>query len=440
MQETFNASSAAIGLIAGLHTGIFTGCSSLTGKFVDSTSPTISVVLGSILYCGGCVLASRAESLTALGVWYGAVAAVGGSLAFIPAIVSVSVFPAARRGTALGIAVSGSGAGNFGVAALLGSVLIPKLGWRNALAVQGGAAGGIMLLSSTVMPTIRKKKGNQVSADGKAEPVERLWDFMKTKTYMLVLAANTVAAIGLLGVFTHIVPLAEAYDLPDSTVVWIVPAMGISSMIGRIVLGIVGDAIGHILVLRISAAACTFACAALPFVAQTGNSPALFFVACVYSLGAGAYIATLPAFASNMFPPALMGRLMGTLYAGSGVGNVLSSPVMGLIRDRWSYVPSFIVAAVFLLLGLLFLMAVKEQPPYESPSMRAPHPPEVFPVSSPGGPVLQDDGDGVLGSIEDVVDASASPPSRRTVRIRRRGERRRHRSRVRRTDQSPTLV
>uniref|UniRef100_A0A7S1VCL0 Major facilitator superfamily (MFS) profile domain-containing protein n=1 Tax=Sexangularia sp. CB-2014 TaxID=1486929 RepID=A0A7S1VCL0_9EUKA len=429
LRDAFDASSGAVGLVAGLHTGIFTGSSSITGKFVDSTSPTISATLGAILYAGGCIMASQADSLTALAVWYGAVAGFGGSLAFIPAIVSVSIFPPARRGTALGIAVSGSGAGNFGVAALLGSVLIPKLGWRGALATQGGAAGVVILLSALAMPKIKKKKkaAGDVKEDGKAEAVERLWDFMKTRTYLLILAANTVAAIGLLGVFTHVVPLAEDFDIAPESTVWIVPAMGISSMVGRIVLGYVGDAFGHVKVLQGSAALCAGMCAALPFVAKSGSVPGLFSVATLYSLGAGAYIATLPAFASYMFPPALMGRLMGTLYAASGVGNVLSSPVMGLLRDRWSYVPSFLVAAGFLLLGLLFLLPVQEQTPYESPSSRVSD--EVFFVASPGGPVVQ--GDAVLGAVEDVVVAS---PRRRTVRIRRRGERRRHRSRVRRAN------
>ena len=108
-------------------------------------------MLGAALLAVGALLAAFAPSFGVLLGWR-FVAGVGAGLFFSPAIGLVaSLYPAGRRGVPVGIFSSG-----FSLGAALGilgsSLLVPALGWREALAFGGISLAVVTLLAVAVLP------------------------------------------------------------------------------------------------------------------------------------------------------------------------------------------------------------------------------------------------------------------------------------------------
>jgi len=124
--------------IAANITFVMSGVSSLIGGWLLTRYRIRPVMLvGCLLLGGGVVLQSQASSMTTV---YLSRFLMGSSLGFVgvaPCVVLVSGWFTQRRGTALGIALTGTSLGGS-VVSLLAAPLIPAEGWRTAMLILSG--------------------------------------------------------------------------------------------------------------------------------------------------------------------------------------------------------------------------------------------------------------------------------------------------------------
>lgn len=103
---------------------------------------------GGALLAAGLLASSYAPALPVLYATYGFMCGVGFSLAFASSVMVVNTYFTTRRALAVGIAVSGSGAGTFLFAALNEHLITTAGGWRACLRVDAAIAIVLVTLSA----------------------------------------------------------------------------------------------------------------------------------------------------------------------------------------------------------------------------------------------------------------------------------------------------
>ncbi len=129
------------------------------GWCADRFGPRCTVVVGGSLFGLGTALGAFITEAWQLYALYGGLSAVGMGAVWAPLVATVSRwFDASRRGTAIGIAVLGSGSGIFFIAPLA-EILIAQLGWRDAYLWLGAIAGSVIVLSALFLTRDPAERG-----------------------------------------------------------------------------------------------------------------------------------------------------------------------------------------------------------------------------------------------------------------------------------------
>jgi MFS family permease len=114
----------------------------------------------------------------------------------------------------------------------------------------------------------------------------------------------------------------------------LVGIIGVASVVGRVALGAVADRFGRVRTLQASfavlAAAFTFW---LGHIAFGGPFAVLVAFAVVLGVGYGGWIALQPAVIADAFGVRGLGRLVGLVYTGAGIGALAGVPVAGALVD-----------------------------------------------------------------------------------------------------------
>jgi MFS family permease len=129
----FAAQRADVALVFGLSGLIyFVLGASAPGMLADRFGPRVVCCAGMLCIAGGLFATSLAHSMAAVYLSYGVGIGVGIALVYTPAIASVQPWFTRRRGLAAGIASAGIGAGTL-VVPLLATSAIAWVQWRDAL-------------------------------------------------------------------------------------------------------------------------------------------------------------------------------------------------------------------------------------------------------------------------------------------------------------------
>ena len=137
---------ASLGGAFSFYTVVYTTFSLLSGKLTDSLGPRRVVGLGGVLLGIGIMATSQMSSQWQLFFWYGIVAALGMSTAYIPCNVTVVRWFQRKRGLALGVASCGASCGILAVPVFT-SLLINLTDWRTAMLTLGAGNIGRACLS-----------------------------------------------------------------------------------------------------------------------------------------------------------------------------------------------------------------------------------------------------------------------------------------------------
>ncbi len=175
VQDAFGPSEAALSWLTGIAIGMTGVGGFVFGALADRLGRKRSSAIAVVTFCAGNLLTAFAPSFTFFALARGlAGLGIGGTWGAGQALLG-ETFPAARRGRFGAIAQTGSALG-LGCAAIVGSFLVPTIGWRGAFAIaalpvlllpllravpesdiwrSGAAAGGIArtLLARAVLPT-----------------------------------------------------------------------------------------------------------------------------------------------------------------------------------------------------------------------------------------------------------------------------------------------
>jgi MFS family permease len=333
--------------------------SPVIGMLVDRLGPRRIMLGGAAVLGVACVLASRIGSLWSLYAVIGVLAAIGlCAVSWVPSGTLIARWFAERRGSVLGIAFSGMGAGVFAMGPLA-QWLITSYGWRAAYATLG--VGTLAVLLPLIWLGVREAPVTIAATAGRARseadppvPSARhdVGDALRTAAFWALFFAYLCTPLAVFSVVTHSVAFAVDHGFARLFVAGIFGLTGLLSVVGRIVFGMAADRVGRAAAATISYGCTAFGTLCLLSLDIAPHAAALYAYALFFGLGFGARGPIIAAMASQIFPGRRFGVIYGILSVGNGIGGGVAPWFGGFVYDlTGSYRVAFLIAVCFCVIG-----------------------------------------------------------------------------------------
>lgn len=352
IQAQFGASSFSTASIFSLTALIYYAVGVFSGAWSDRTSVRTVTSAGIVLLSLGFAASSLlTSSLAAFLGAFCALVGLGVGLVYVPAVSTIQRWFVLRRSSASGIALAGTGLGTL-LGPVVAGALMEHLSWQltmqvyaAAIALAGLAAAAALRsrpeelgLHPDGIPPGRAKAAGQTGHGldvglGQAARQARFWWYF---------AAIFFGSIGLFLALIHINPLARQQGLPAAQANLLIGLIGVGNVLGRLVLGRLGDRMGPLRFLLVLTASLALLCG-LWSMAQGFTALAGFALA--FGAVNGGCIALYPAVAATWFGTRSLGAILGALYVSVGIAAVAGGSLAGLLFDlSGSYTSSILLA------------------------------------------------------------------------------------------------
>ncbi|PJK27436.1 MCT family MFS transporter [Minwuia thermotolerans] len=358
IETAFQASRSDVALVSAIAGCLLFSLGAASGPLADRLGPAAVASTGMILIACGLLAASRATELWHVYLAYGLGVGVGTGCIYIPAISAVQRWFVRRRGLASGLAVMGIGAGTL-VTPPVANWLIELQGWRGAmttLALAVAAIGGLAMLALRHSP---EKRG--LNPDGgpppdpaaPAGPAATLREALGAGEFWLLGAAGMFISFSLFVPLVHMVPYVLDHGMDEATGAWLLGVIGVSSIAGRFLVGVVADRLGRLKTLIGVYIGLAVMLAFWHFAREVWT---LALFAAVFGTLYGGFAPLMPAIVADVFGVRHLGSILGVNYSGAGLGVLLGPTMAGLLFDlTGGYGLAIAVAVAGMLAGAVCL-------------------------------------------------------------------------------------
>lgn len=323
----FAAQRADVSLVFGLSGLIYFTMGIGGGMLADRFGPRVVCCIGMVFIAAGMLATSFAQSMSTVYLAYGVGVGLGIALVYTPAIACVQPWFRHRRGLAAGVASSGIGAGTL-VVPLLAALAIATLQWRDALRL---LAAGVLLVGLGAALLLQRAPATSPGLAGGASGAtlrQALRDPAFWWLYLVTLSCGPAMFIP----FAHVSASARDSGIAEAQAVGLVGMIGIGSLVGRFVIGALADRLGRNRTLGLMLA--SMATSFLAWLGAGSSYPVLVVFALWFGLSYGGIVSMLPALCMDLFGARAVAGIIGTLYSGAALGNLLGPVLAGAMFDR----------------------------------------------------------------------------------------------------------
>ena len=323
--KEFAAQRADVSWIFGLCGLVYFVLGAGGGMLADRWGPRLVCMTGMVFIAMGLFLTSLAQSLTTVYFSYGLLVGVGIAFVYTPSIASVQPWFNKRRGLASGIASSGVGAGTL-ILPVVVSYLLTEINWREALQLM---SFGVLMIGLTAGFLLKRAPNLSGNTSGQL-PGLTLSAALKTPSFKWLYMGTLLGAPVMFVPFAHISAAARDAGVPDAQAVGLVGLIGIGSLVGRFAIGWLADRMGRIKTLMLMQGLM-----GLSYLVWAGaQDPWVFAVfALWFGLSYGSIVSLLPAICMDLFGGRAVSAIIGTLYTGAALGNLLGPVLAGQVFD-----------------------------------------------------------------------------------------------------------
>ncbi len=346
MGAEFGADREAISAVFSITAFLYFMLGPVTGHLADRFGPRLVVLAGAVAMGSGLIATACTHHLWEAYITYGLGVGIGVACCYVPLVSAISGWFLRRRNTALGIAVSGIGAGTLAVAPLAAE-LIRRFGWREAYVILG--------VGATILLMVCAYLSEPAPVENQARPA-KLGYTLRKPDFILLYAASMLWSIATAIPFVFLTPYAQGRGVGQVAAAALVGVIGFASTAGRLGLGVLGDRMGILRLYRTCILSLGLSYA-IWWSADSWAALALFALAMGISYG-GAVTLT-PAVVAELFGTQGLGATLGALYTSSAIATLVGPPLCGAIIDHtgsYGFALGFTlastVAAFFVLLPL----------------------------------------------------------------------------------------
>lgn len=334
------------------------------GRLSDRLGPRRVLTLSGVILAGGFLLSTGIDAIWKLYLFYGALVGIGTGGIFIPLVSTIAHWFVLRRTIMTGIAVAGIGLGTL-VMPLIASRLITIFNWQTAYAVLGIAVLVIIVGGSFFLKHDPSQTGQHPYGHGQSQihPLQNkdagftLKEAAGTTQFWLMLGAYLCFGFFTYAILVHISPHATDIGVSMATAANLVAAIGMASIIGKVVLGNVGDRIGNRNIFLLC-----FALVALSsiFISGSRQTWALYLFAVAMGIAYGGCSASFSPLVAALFGLKAIGQIAGIANVGYSLGAMVGPLTAGVLFDlTGSYRFSFYGLALVSVIGFFLTLALK---------------------------------------------------------------------------------
>ena len=324
----FSAQRADVSWIFGLSGFVYFVLGAGGGMLADRFGPRIVCSAGMALIALGLLATSWASSLLAVYVSYGLLVGLGIALVYTPSIAS-----------------SGVGAGTLLVPVLVAMAIGP-MPWREAMQL---LALAVLVLGLLAAGLLKRAPSNASSGAGGSATGLSLRETLRSPTFRWLYLATVLASPVMFIPFAHVSASARDLGLGEAFAVGLVGLIGVGSLVGRFAIGVVADRLGRaqtLVLMQLSMGASYLLWGA------AGGQALLLVFALWFGLSYGSIVSLLPAICMDYFGGRSVASVVGTLYSGAALGNLLGPVLAGAAFDFSGH-----YLGVMAVCGVLSLMA-----------------------------------------------------------------------------------
>jgi MFS family permease len=332
----FGASRAEVSLVFGLSGLLYFVLGPFAGMASDRFGPRRVTSAGMLCIAAALAAGSQAGTMLQLTLVYGILLGLGIALVYTPAIGAVQPWFTRRRGLAAGIASAGIGAGTL-VVPLATSAAIAEWHWRTAMWL---LFAGVLVLGLGATLLMRAAP-SATRVAGATVPGVPLGAALRSARFRWLYAMCLLGAPSMFVPFAHLSASARDLGVADAQAVGLVGLIGIGSLCGRFAIGALADRIGRGPTL-------------VAVSASLGLSMGLWLLAPGYlalaafalwmGLSYGGVVSLMPALCMDWFGARAVASIIGTLYSGAALGNLVGPWAAGRVFDATGSYAGVIVA------------------------------------------------------------------------------------------------
>jgi len=334
------------------------------GWLTDRFGPRIVMTISGTLLGLGFLLMSQINSIYHLYIFYGIFVGIGMSGAFIPLTSTVAKWFVKRRGLMTGIVTSGSGTGGL-ISPPIASRLIINYGWRLSFIIFGSIVLlGVILLSQFIKKDPRSigevpYGANQIKKIEDKPSIEglSLKEVIRCLKFWIFFPTGFCYGYCVFSIMVHIVPHAIELKIEPVQAANILASMGGLSIIGKILMGKIGDNIGSRYILIFGFILIFLA---LITIVLTRNIKILLLSGAIFGFGYGGIAVSHSPLIAEMFGLKAHGLIFGILNLSVMTGGALGPLLTGYIFDiTKSYQQAFLLCGGISLIGFILALFLK---------------------------------------------------------------------------------
>ena len=358
MAEEFNTGLGPISIVFGITVFLYFGSALLSGRLYDRFGIVPLLIVGGVLFVGGLVATSYVSVLWHGYVLYGVGLGFGGGLFNAPLFALVALWFAKHRAMAQGIVATGSGLGTM-IYVPFAQRLLAEYGWRLGMRWLAVIAVVILLFGLAV---IRQPPRVQMGS-----PRRHLSLVLRTAAFWQMGTSGIFFTIAVIGTIGLIIPFSIDDGVEELAAGWLVFAVGLSSIVGRLALTSLARPLGSVRLLKIAFSGLPVAYT-IWFITTRVDAPGTKYVllvvfASVLGVSYGGFVALLGDVTAHLFGLASIGAVVGIFFFFSGTGALIGPPLLGFTHDASGGVGvPILMVGVIALAGVLVLLPMTRHP------------------------------------------------------------------------------
>ncbi|CAM1509901.1 Fc.00g002360.m01.CDS01 [Cosmosporella sp. VM-42] len=345
-----------VGWITGMFMFLGLFLSIHVGPVLDHYGPRVLGIFGAGMTVAMFFIVAECKTYWQFMLGFGVFGGIGSAITGLVAVAVVGKLFVRRLGLAMGIALAGSAVGSIIFPIMLRS-LLPKLGWRWSMRILGFFIAGIMIpgvfcffpyprLLAAISPNGQQRRDRAVL---------NLAAF-RSPAFSFITAGLFTLEFVLFAISGLLPTIATSAGLTPEDGYTLIAIMGGTSVFGRVLVGVIGDRIGHFnaLILTVIASLLIMGTMFVPF--GTKIAGVLYTFSALWGFCSGSFLSATPVCMSKTCEPKDYGRYYGTMNSVLSFALLLSLPLCGLMIENMGAqaLAGLLIAIVFLGGGCYF--------------------------------------------------------------------------------------
>uniref|UniRef100_A0A0P5MMK7 Monocarboxylate transporter n=1 Tax=Daphnia magna TaxID=35525 RepID=A0A0P5MMK7_9CRUS len=362
-QAGVNEAALKASLVGSLSIGMTFFVSPIAGILIDSIGLRRTAVLGGAIATVGMLASSFALAhVEALYLTYGVLFGAGTSLAYNPSLVILGHYFQKRLGFVSGLVTAGSSVFTFTLPFFLEWIL--GLGLEATLQILAGMMGLLMICAITFVPRLTPTENEETTTNVEGSAgCSRLWkkyinfSIWKNKKYVIWAIAIPIAMLGYFVPYVHLVSYVKDV-LPEADGKVLVLCIGLSSGVGRLLFGKIGDLpkVNRVILQQMA----FFSIGVVTMLLTLANSFTWFIVLCLFlGLFDGCLVALVGPIAFDFCGPKnasqAIGFLLGLHSVPMTTGPTVAGAMYGTLK---SYRLPFLLAGCPLIVCAIIMLLI----------------------------------------------------------------------------------